>query len=75
MAPGRPQDNSKRAPRQPKSRPRASLTIPKPPSNVYDRSGCSTKPPRGPQDPPRTPPRTPPMEPNRASKGPLEVLA
>ena len=69
-APGRPQDSSKTAPRRPKSRPRASLTMPAPPSNVYDRSGCSKKPPRGPQDPPGNPTRTPLGGPRGLQKDP-----
>ena len=69
-APGLPQDSSKTSPKQPKSRPRASLTMPGPPSNVYDCSGCSNMPPRGPQDAPRAPPKDLPAGPKRASKGP-----
>ena len=68
-APGRPQDGSKTAPRWPKSRFRTSLTIPGPPSNVYDRSGCSKKPPRGPQEPPKDPPGRP----KTLKKGPRGV--
>ena len=51
-ASGRPQGSSKMAPRRPKSRPRASFTMSGPLSDVYDLSGCSKKPPRGPQDTP-----------------------
>ena len=43
MAPGRPQDSFNTTLKRPKSHPRASLTMPGPPRNAYDRSGCSNK--------------------------------